>query len=80
MIGDVALEANAIDHEMSNQKQKNISSLTRQKAGMLWKTGAYLQLFSFIFGIWATSLEDHFLTMVAGCCSKVVILAQTSNG
>ena len=56
MVADVELEANAVDHEMSNQKQNNTSSLTRQKAGMLWKTGAYLQLYSFIFGIWATSI------------------------
>ena len=63
MVADVELEANAIDHEMSNQKQNNTSFLTRQKDGMLWKTGAYLQLYSFIFGIWGNlylgPLFDH---------------------
>ena len=49
MVAGVELEANAIDHEMSNQKQNNTSSLTLQKSGMLWKTGVllYVLLLSF---------------------------------
>ena len=62
---------------MSNQKQNNISSLTRQKAGMLLKTGECIPT-TLQFHFWGLGnlYLGPFQTMVAGSCSKVVILVQ----
>ena len=59
---------------MSNQKQNNTSSPTRERAGMLWKLAPSCMFYCFLFGV-TFCTSDRFQTMVAGSCSKVVMLA-----